>query len=411
IFSRICVVLRRDQIRSHMKRALDATDCSRKRSAAMSKADAEFWEPLKDAAENQGTNRKRSFGRHTDQPRQPIFWHALLAEHVPGMNKDRCVQFFSGAPHRLKRRIIEIQSVDATGMRVRIDMRSDLRTAHSQLTNASFQLACGEVGILHWNGRKARESLWMITDDPGHVVVKSPRKIEGIGWFCPIAEHHRHSGEHLHGNAVALAFLDTPLRLPYVVGDLAKDAIANHHSRAAGLVMIQPDESAVAVFRVEVRPVARQNVGVEVDLHDVVASAVSADFMRSEQRTLQRFHRLRLFDFLAALLAGTARVIVPEIEHRLAEMLNDVRAIKMDVFHQCPTIFAIENDVFFFSGWPPPLDDHTDRVRRPLRRMRHIWRDKEGFAFSDNMVHDPVTFAGAHLNIPFQLVEVLLRID
>src|SRR5438132_5041264 len=101
------------------------------------------------------------------------------------------------------------------------------------------------------------------------------------------------------------------------------------------------------------------------------------------QRTLQRFHRLRLFDFLAALLAGTARVIVPEIEHRLAEMLNDVRAIKMDVFHQCPAIFAIENDVFFFSGWPPPLDDHTDRARRPLRRMRHIWRDKEGFAFSD----------------------------
>src|SRR5207247_2333042 len=176
-----------------MKRALDATDCSRKRSAAMSKADAEFWEPLKDAAENQGTNRKRGFGRHTDQPRQPIFWHALLAEHVPGMNKDRCVQFFSGAPHRLKRRILEIQSVDATGMRVRID---------------------------------------------------------------------------------------TPLRLPYVVGDLAKDAIANHHLRAAGLVMIQPDESAVAVFRVEVRPVARQNMGVEVDLHDVVASAVSADFMR-----------------------------------------------------------------------------------------------------------------------------------
>ena len=31
--------------------------------------------------------------------------------------------------------------------------------------------------------------------------------------------------------------------------------------------MIKPDESAVAVFRVEVRPVARQNMGMKVDLH------------------------------------------------------------------------------------------------------------------------------------------------
>lgn len=31
--------------------------------------------------------------------------------------------------------------------------------------------------------------------------------------------------------------------------------------------MIEPDETAVAVFRVKVRPVARQNVGVQIDLH------------------------------------------------------------------------------------------------------------------------------------------------
>src|SRR6266571_6644149 len=250
-----------------MKRALDATDCSRKRSAAMSKADAEFWEPLKDAAENQGTNRKRGFGRHTDQPRQPIFLHALLAEHVPGMNKDRGVQFFSGAPHRLKRRIIEIQSIDATGMRICIDMRSDLRAAQPQFSDASFQFASCEIRVLHWNRREAREPFGMLPNDPGDVVVKPPRKIEGIGWFCPIAEHHRHGREHLHGNAVAVTFLDTALRVPYVVGDLAKHAIANHHPRAAWLVMIKTNESAVAVLCVEVGPVARQNVSVDVDLH------------------------------------------------------------------------------------------------------------------------------------------------
>src|SRR5438552_5480677 len=116
-------------------------------------------------------------------------------------------------------------------------------------------------------------------------------------------------------------------------------------------------------------------------------------------RSLQRLHRLRLFDFLAAFLAGATRVIIPEIEHRLAEMLNDVRAIEVDVFHQCTAIFAVKNDVFFFSGRAAPLDHDTDRVRRPLRRVRHIWWDEEGFAFSDDMVHDAVAFADAHLNV------------
>src|SRR6266567_8118693 len=107
----------------------------------------------------------------------------------------------------------------------------------------------------------------MIANDPADVVVESPREIEGVGWFCPITEHHRHSREHLHGNAVAVAFLDTPLRVPYVVSDLAEDAIANHHPRAARLIMIKTNESAVAVLCVEVGPVARQNVSVDVDLH------------------------------------------------------------------------------------------------------------------------------------------------
>src|SRR5438552_8993898 len=250
-----------------MKRALDATDGEGKCAAAMSKPNTEFWESLEDAAENQRTNGKRRFSRHSDQPRQPIFRHALLAQHVPGMNKDRGVQFFSGAPHRLKKRIIEIQRVDAAGMRICIDMRSDLRAAQPQFSDASLQFACCEIRVLHWNRRQACESLWMIANDPGDVVVESPRKIEGISWFCPIAEHHRHSREHLHGNAVAVAFLDPALRVPYVVGDFAKHAIANHHPRAAWLVMIETNESAVAVLCVELGPLAWQYVGSAVELH------------------------------------------------------------------------------------------------------------------------------------------------
>ena len=43
--------------------------------------------------------------------------------------------------------------------------------------------------------------------------------------------------------------------------------------------------------------------------------------------------------------------------------------------------------------------------------MGHIWRDKERFAFSDEMVHDAVAFADAHLNVALELIEIFLRID
>src|SRR5438128_1590987 len=117
----------------------------------------------------------------------------------------------------------------------------------------------------------------MIANNPGDVVVQSSRKIESVGWFRPIAKHHRHGGKHLHGNAVAIALLNTALRVPDVVSDFAENTVANHHPRAAWLIVLEPDKAAIAVFRVQIRPIAWENVGVDVDLHDVVAPAVSAE--------------------------------------------------------------------------------------------------------------------------------------
>ena len=67
--------------------------------------------------------------------------------------------------------------------------------------------------------------------------------------------------------AGSIHFFDPPRRLPNVVGYFAKGAVANHHPGATRPVMIEPDEPAVAVFRVEVWPFARQDVGMQVDLH------------------------------------------------------------------------------------------------------------------------------------------------
>ena len=64
-----------------------------------------------------------------------------------------------------------------------------------------------------------------------------------------------------------MAFLDPLDRIPDIVRNLAEDTVSDHHASAAGLVMIKPDEATVTVFCVEVRPVARQNVGMKIDLH------------------------------------------------------------------------------------------------------------------------------------------------
>ena len=67
------------------------------------------------------------------------------------MNKDRGIEFFSGAPDRLKPCVIEVQSIYASELRIRINMRSDLRAAQPKFPDAAFQFSCGEVGSLFFD--------------------------------------------------------------------------------------------------------------------------------------------------------------------------------------------------------------------------------------------------------------------
>ena len=63
-----------------------------------------------------------------------------------------------------------------------------------------------------------------------------------------------------------ITVLDTHIGVPAIVFYFTKKFIAYHHSCTAWLVMIEPDESGVAVFGVKIGPIARENVGVEIDL-------------------------------------------------------------------------------------------------------------------------------------------------
>ena len=87
------------------------------------------------------------------------------------MNKDGGIHVFSGAPDRLKRCIIEVQSIDASEVRICIHVRADLCPAQAEFADAALQFACREIGILHWNSPQACETRWVIANDFGNVIV------------------------------------------------------------------------------------------------------------------------------------------------------------------------------------------------------------------------------------------------
>ena len=90
------------------------------------------------------------------------------------MNENRRAQLFRGTPHRLKRGIIQIQNIHATGVLVRVDMRSDLCAAQAQVADATFQLTRGPVRVLQGKGGQADKAFRMFANDFGDVVVQSP---------------------------------------------------------------------------------------------------------------------------------------------------------------------------------------------------------------------------------------------
>ena len=198
VVSRVRLVVSRAQIWPHVEPVFDAADGERERAAAVSEGDTELRKPLEHTAEDHRADRERRLGWHTDEPGQPVFRHAFLSGHVPRMNEDGRAELLRGAPDRLQGRVVQVQSIDATEMRIGVDMRADLRATQSQLADTAFQFAGGQIRILQRNRCQAGESRRIIPDDFCDVIVQSPGKIERVGWLRPIAEHDRHGREHLH---------------------------------------------------------------------------------------------------------------------------------------------------------------------------------------------------------------------
>jgi hypothetical protein len=92
-------------------------------------------------------------------------------------------------------------------------------------------------------------------------------------------------------------------------------------------------------------------------------------------------------------------------------VLDDIAAIEIDVFHDCAAILAIKNNMLMFARWPPAFDDDPDRIGWADRRVRDIRRNKERFAFPDEVIDDPVPFADADFYVALELIKIFFRID
>jgi hypothetical protein len=125
----------------------------------------------------------------------------------------------------------------------------------------------------------------------------------------------------------------------------------------------------------------------------------------------ERLHRLGLGDFRPAVFAGAPGIVVPKIEHGLAEVIDDIGAIEIDVFDQGAAVLAVENDVLVFAGRPAAFNHDADGVRRADRGVRDIRRDEKSFALADEVIDDPVAFADPDFDVALELVKIFFGID
>jgi hypothetical protein len=114
---------------------------------------------------------------------------------------------------------------------------------------------------------------------------------------------------------------------------------------------------------------------------------------------------------VAAVFAGPAGVVVPEIEHGLAEVLDNIAAVEIDVFDEAVAFIAVKDDVLMLAWRPPAFHDDANGIRRADRRVRNVGRDKECFSFPDEMIDNPVAFPDPHLDVALQLVKIFFGID
>ena len=171
------------------------------------------------------------------------------------MHEHGCAELGSRFQHGEDRRIVEIPAVD---------MRADLDPRQPQLPHAALEFHDGAGLVLHGHGAEPDEPARVGRDQAGNVIVQQLRQVVGVCGPGPVTEHDRNRGEHLHVHLVLVTLGNTQLRVPAVGFDLAEGLAVEQHPGAAGPVMVQLDEAAIAVTLLEIRHRKAFGVGIAV---------------------------------------------------------------------------------------------------------------------------------------------------
>src|SRR5437764_12574576 len=67
--------------------------------------------------------------------------------------------------------------------------------------------------------------------------------------------------------------------------------------------------------------------------------------------------------------------------------------------------------MLLLAGRTAALDDDTERIGRPDRRVRNIRRNEKRFPLAHEMIHDPFAFTDAPFDVALALVEIFFGID
>ena len=153
------------------------------------KATRSVGQPLEHAAEDQRADGERDLRRHAHQPRQPVLLHPRLAHHVPGVHEDRGAQLGGRLEHREQRRVAQVPVVDVACRSARPRAPALARSARARAPPAPGPAAARCPGPRSGAGAPATT--------PARWSLRKRADLEPVLGLRPVAEHHRHGGEHL----------------------------------------------------------------------------------------------------------------------------------------------------------------------------------------------------------------------
>ena len=246
------------EIGPRFEAVLDATEGEGERAAAVREAEAQFRQSLEHAAEDHRGDRLRSFGGHSDQPREPVLLHPLLAHHVPGVHENGAAQLRGPCEDWKQLGSVEVPAAD---------VRADLHAREAQVADAAGQFLDGEIGRLQGQRAQAQELAPIPGARIGELIVEEAGDVERLpGLRDPVTEHDRHGGEHLHADLGLVALGDAHGGVPHVGRDVAKERpVVADHARGARVLALEADESAVAEPLAPARDLGGEKVGMDVN--------------------------------------------------------------------------------------------------------------------------------------------------